>query len=73
MTIPLIQPGQVFTLASLTETLKLKTGTLPRELRLRRLRYAKRAGKVLILGEWVLQWLTSGEVVKEPVAMEIEP
>src|SRR5262249_56467854 len=61
-TIPKIEAGQVFTISTLTEALNLKAGTLPRELRLRRLRYAKRAGRVLILGEWVMQWLREGEV-----------
>jgi hypothetical protein len=33
-----------------------------------RLRHSKRAGKVLILGEWVLQWLRDGER-KRPAEM----
>jgi hypothetical protein len=62
--IPEIKPTQVFSIATLTELLSLKSGTVPRELRLRRLRFAKRAGKVLILGEWILQWLRDGEIHK---------
>jgi hypothetical protein len=61
-----IEAGQVFTIQSLTEALSLRPGTLPRELRLRRLRYAKRAGKVFVLGSWVLEWLEAGEVRKAP-------
>jgi hypothetical protein len=35
---------------------------LPREFRKKRLRYAKRAGRVWVLGSWVLEWLEAGEV-----------
>jgi hypothetical protein len=59
--VPTIRPGQVYTLAALTDALGLRPGTLPRELRLGRLRHAKRAGKVFVLGEWVLEWLAGGE------------
>jgi hypothetical protein len=59
---PTILDNQVFTIASLTECLGLKPGTLPREIRLGRLRCSKRAGRVFILGSWVLEWLTDAEV-----------
>jgi hypothetical protein len=43
--------------------------TLNRELRLGRLRVAKRAGRYFLLGEWLLSWLRNGEVPrKEKVA-----
>jgi hypothetical protein len=60
--IPVIDPRAVYTIQSLTQTLSLKPGTLPRELRLGRLRYSKRAGRVMILGCWALEWVASGEV-----------
>jgi hypothetical protein len=63
--IPIIHAQAVYTISSLTEALSLRKGTLPREIRKRRLRYAKRAGRVWILGEWVLEWLKSGEVVRK--------
>jgi hypothetical protein len=59
--VPKIDPNEVFTIPSLTRRLTLKDGTLPREIRLRRIRYAKRAGKVLILGSWVLDWIREGD------------
>ena len=65
MSAPTIDPRAVYTIATLTDTLGLKAGTLPRELRLGRLRYAKRSGRVWILGRWVLDWLQAGEVRKE--------
>jgi hypothetical protein len=64
MNIPIIIPTAVYTLKTLTELLSLKPGTLPRELRLGRLRFSKRAGRVFILGIWVLEWFESGEIMK---------
>jgi hypothetical protein len=66
--IPTIDPHHVYTLDTLTKTLSLRPGTLPRELRLGRLRYSKRAGKVWILGEWVLTWLQAGEIRRKRAA-----
>jgi hypothetical protein len=63
-----IVPSAVYTLASAREALGLKAGTLPREIRLRRLRAAKRAGKVFLLGEWLLTWLKEGEVTRRRAA-----
>ena len=60
--IPEIRPEQVYTIKTLTATLGLCPSTLPRELRLKRMRYAKRAGRAFILGEWVIEWLRGGEV-----------
>jgi hypothetical protein len=60
--IPTIHPAAVYTLASLSKALGLKPGCLPRECRLRRLRFGKRGGRVYFLGSWVLEWLRDGEV-----------
>jgi hypothetical protein len=65
-----IRKWEVFTLASLRERLGLRKNTLTRELRLKRLRYSKRSGKVFILGSWVRDWIASGEVVRTPAAAE---
>jgi hypothetical protein len=45
---------------------------LPREIRLGRLRTSKRAGKYLILGGWLLQWIADGERIKkrEPITTD---
>jgi hypothetical protein len=51
-------------MAALTESLSLNASTLRREVRLRRLRAGKRAGKLYFLGSWVLEWLESGELVR---------
>jgi hypothetical protein len=64
--VPVVRPHAVYTIETLTDMLRLKKGTIPRELRLGRLRHAKRAGKVFIVGAWVLEWLTAGERRREP-------
>jgi hypothetical protein len=66
--VPVIHPRQVFTIDSLTQTLGLRRGTVPRELRLKRLRHSKRAGRIWILGEWVVAWLQAGEVCRQRAA-----
>jgi hypothetical protein len=40
----------------------LAKNCLPREIRLGRLRVAKRAGKYMILGKWLLEWIEGGEL-----------
>ena len=60
--VPVIHPLAVFTLPQLTATLQLAAGTLPREIRLRRLRASKRAGRYYLLGEWIIEWLRAGEL-----------
>jgi hypothetical protein len=56
-----INPNTVYLLGQLRKALGLRPGTLPREIRLGRLRSSKRAGKVLVLGAWVLEWIETGE------------
>jgi hypothetical protein len=35
-----------------------------REIRLGRLRHARRGGRILVLGSWLLQWVKDAEVVR---------
>jgi hypothetical protein len=65
-----IRKWEIFTLASLRERLGLRKHTLLREIRLRRLRYSKRSGKVFILGNWVREWIERGEVVRNQNSTE---
>jgi hypothetical protein len=58
----IINPTAVYTIATARAALGLAENTLPRECRLGRLRCSKRAGKILILGAWLLQWIEGGEV-----------
>jgi predicted DNA-binding transcriptional regulator AlpA len=59
---PTIDPHGVYDLITARATLQLAKGCLPREIRLGRLRASKRAGKVFILGAWLLGWIEGGEV-----------
>jgi hypothetical protein len=59
-----IDPRAVFTIDQARTTLQLAKNCLPREIRLGRLRVAKRAGKYLILGSWLLEWIEGGEVLR---------
>jgi hypothetical protein len=69
--IAVIHPDAVYCLAELTRVLDLKPSSLPRELRLGRLRYSKRSEKVFILGRWVLEWLAQGEVKRRRSAASV--
>jgi hypothetical protein len=60
--IPIIDPRAVLTIEQARVALHLAKNCLPREIRLGRLRVAKRAGKYLILGEWLLEWIKAGEL-----------
>ena len=60
--VPVIDPRAVFTIDQARSTLVLAKNCLPREKRLGRLRVAKRAGKYLIMGQWLLEWIAAGEL-----------
>jgi hypothetical protein len=69
--IHVIEPNAIYTLASARAALGLTKTTLGREVRLGRLRAARRGGKYFILGAWLLEWLEAGEVhryVRRPQA-----
>jgi hypothetical protein len=59
-----ILPDAVYDLEAARTALGLTKTTLSRELRLGRLRCSKRAGRIYVLGEWLLEWLRAGEVHK---------
>jgi hypothetical protein len=73
VTVHTIAPNAVFTVASAAQILTVKTNTLPREIRLGRLRAAKRAGRHFILGAWLLEWLAAGEVKRRKPAEAEQP
>lgn len=58
---PVIPANAVYSLPQAARLLGLKANCLPREVRLRRLRVAKRAGRYFVLGSWLLEWLAGGE------------
>jgi hypothetical protein len=57
-----IRPGAVYSLAQATPALGLTNTTLGREVRLRRLRVSRRAGRYFITGAWLLEWIEAGEL-----------
>ena len=58
---PVIHPNAVFTLASAAAACGLPSNCLPREIRLGRLQARRRGGRYYILGQWLLEWLATGE------------
>jgi hypothetical protein len=62
--IPVIHENAVYGLEQARTALGLAKATLGREIRLGRLRVAKRAGKYLILGSWLLEWIAAGEITR---------
>jgi hypothetical protein len=70
--VPVIHPLAVYTLQSARNDLGLAKATLGREIRLGRLRVAKRAGKYFILGEWLIEWLRAGEVSRSTTTKATE-
>jgi hypothetical protein len=59
-----IHPNAVYGRDDLRIVLHLRKSTLGREIREKRLRVSKRAGRYFILGSWVLEWLRAGEITK---------
>jgi hypothetical protein len=57
---PTLLATTVYDLQTATDVLGLRRSTLRREIRLKRLRAAKRAGKVMILGRWLIDWIEGG-------------
>ena len=63
-----IDMDAVYSVEALRGALGLTKTTIGREVRLGRLRVTKRAGKYFLLGRWVLDWLSDGEVRRQEVA-----
>lgn len=52
----------VYSVEDAIKIFRLKKSTIRREIREGRLRVSKRAGRYFILGEWIIEWLRSGEL-----------
>jgi hypothetical protein len=59
-----IEPLCVYSPEAARKALGLTASTLRREVREGRLRRIKRAGRNFFLGEYLLEWLRGGEVLK---------
>jgi hypothetical protein len=65
-----INPTAVYRLGDVQVLLGLGKTTAVREIRARRLRVAKRAGRYFILGDWLLEWIRAGELRRrEPAGL----
>ncbi len=64
--VPVIVPNAIYTLATAAPLFGARRNTLPRYCRQGKLRYAKRGGKVLILGAWLIEFIERGEVKRTP-------
>jgi hypothetical protein len=65
-----IHSNAVYDRQQAQQALGLAKDTLGREIRLGRLRASKRGGRYYILGEWLLDWIRQGEVVRRPRAAD---
>jgi hypothetical protein len=64
----IIDPNGVYRPDWLWRVLGMARTTFSTEVRRRRLRVARRAGRYYLLGSWVLEWIAAGEVVRQPKA-----
>jgi hypothetical protein len=61
-----IVPTAVYDLQQAQHCLGLARTTLRREVRLGRLRFTVRGGRMLFLGSWLLEWLGPGKLRPRP-------
>jgi hypothetical protein len=59
-----VEPHGVYRPGYLQEALGLSRSSIMREIRLGRLRVAKRCGRYFVLGGWLTEWLRAGEKVR---------
>lgn len=60
--IHVIEATAVYTVELARTSFGLAKHTIQREIRLGRLRVAKRAGKYFIFGAWLAEWIMDGEI-----------
>src|SRR5262249_44987517 len=65
-----IHVNAVYTARQLVAALGLRQSTIRREVKAGRLRVSKRAGRYFFLGQFVLEWLQSGEIERKDPAPE---
>ena len=59
--VPVIDPCAIYFTDTFQAIFRLRKSTIRREWKAGRLRLARRAGRHYLLGEWILEWLRSGE------------
>lgn len=55
-----IRPRGVYNLRQATRATGMATSTLEREMKKGRIRVARRGGKVVFLGRWLIRWMEDG-------------
>ena len=60
-----IRPNNVYFLDDLRRHLRFGRDTLCRERRSGRLRVAERCGRLVVLGQWLLDWIRAVEVAEK--------
>jgi hypothetical protein len=59
---PIIDPRVAFDVPTFCQVFGVPRSCIAREVRLGRLRVARRGGKYFVLGAWALQWIETGEL-----------
>jgi hypothetical protein len=57
-----IDPNGVYFVDTFQKLFRLRKSSLRREIKENRLRVSKRCGRYYLLGQWILDWLRSGEL-----------
>jgi hypothetical protein len=61
-----IEPDGIYSPTALArllqEAVEMRPSCVRREIKLRRLRAAKRGGRLILLGRWILEWLAAGQL-----------
>ena len=61
-----IAPAGVYFLPDILRTLRLQRSAVRREVRLGRLKIARRGGRYVCLGQWLIEWIETGVVQPQP-------
>lgn len=60
----MLHPTEAYIVPTLSASLGIPVKGIGREIRAGRLRVSRRMGRYWILGEWVLDWIKRGEIVR---------
>jgi hypothetical protein len=63
---PVVHANAIYSASDVQQIVKGSKSLIRREVRLGRLRVSRRGGRHFFLGEWVLEWLRSGELKPKP-------
>jgi len=68
----IVDPNAVYLKDEFRRLFGVSSSTLGREVREGRLRVAKRVGRYFLLGEWILEWIRSGELPRRSQTSDAE-